>query len=87
MIIVTGAGGGLGEGIARICHCEGANVVIADIRGNAAQNVAQSLSENALAVTCNNAQWRQLVSTTVAKFGCVDGLVNNAYSIKPIEGK
>ena len=32
-IIVTGAGGGLGEGIARVCHREGARVVIADIRG------------------------------------------------------
>ncbi len=80
-IIVTGAGGGLGEGIARVCHREGANVVIADIRGDAAQNVAQSLGENALAVTCNvadDAQLQQLVSTTLTKFGRIDGLVNNA---------
>ncbi|MCX6047777.1 MAG: SDR family NAD(P)-dependent oxidoreductase, partial [Chloroflexi bacterium] len=80
-IIVTGAGGGLGEGIARVCYREGANVVIADIRGDAAQTVAQSLGENALAATCNvadDAQLRQLVSTTVSHFGRVDGLVNNA---------
>lgn len=80
-IIITGAGGGLGEGIARVCHREGANVVIADIRGDAAQRVAQSLGENAMAVTCNVAnddQLRQLVSTTVARFGRIDGLVNNA---------
>ena len=50
-IIITGAGGGLGAGIARVCHREGANVVIADIRGDAAQTVAQSLGDNALAVS------------------------------------
>lgn len=80
-IIVTGAGGGLGEGIARVCHREGANMVIADIRGEAAEHVAQSLGEKALAITCNVAnddQLRQLVSATITKFGRIDGLVNNA---------
>ena len=49
VVIVTGAGGGLGEGIARVCHREGARVVIGDIRGDAAANVAASLGEAALA--------------------------------------
>lgn len=80
-IIITGAGGGLGAGIGRVCHREGANVVIADIRGDAAQALAQSLGANALAVTCNVAsdeQLHQLVHTTVQTFGRIDGLVNNA---------
>jgi len=80
-VIVTGAGGGLGEGIARVCHREGANVVIADVRGEAAQTVAGSLGERALAVTCdvtNPADLERLVENTVRRFGRIDGLVNNA---------
>jgi NAD(P)-dependent dehydrogenase (short-subunit alcohol dehydrogenase family) len=81
VIIITGAGGGLGEGIARVCHREGAKVIIADIRGAAAQQVAQSLGEQAVAVTCNvadDAQLQQLVSAALDHFGRIDGLVNNA---------
>ena len=80
-VIVTGAGGGLGEGIARVCHREGANVVIADIRGEAARQVAGSLANRSLAVDCDvrdDRQLQQLVDRTVEKFGGVDGLVNNA---------
>ena len=36
-VIVTGAAGGLGEGISRSCHRAGANVVVADIREDDAQ--------------------------------------------------
>lgn len=80
-ILITGAGGGLGEGIARVCHREGARVVIADVRAGAAQEVAQSLGENALAVACDvrdDAQLEPLVSASVERFGRIDGLVNNA---------
>ena len=89
IIIVTGAGGGLGEGIARVCHREGATVVIADIRGAAAQAVADSLKDRALAVACDvrsDEQLQQLVDQTVRQFGHVDGLVNNAgvNCVKPV---
>lgn len=80
-IIITGAGGGLGEGIARVCQREGAQVVIADIRGEAALAVAQSLGERALPITCNvadEAQLDNLVAATLAHYGRIDGLVNNA---------
>jgi NAD(P)-dependent dehydrogenase (short-subunit alcohol dehydrogenase family) len=81
VIIVTGAAGGLGEGIARVCHREGARVVIADIRQAAAQMVAQSLGESALAVACdvaNDDNLERLVAATLSHFGRIDGLVNNA---------
>lgn len=81
VIIVTGAGGGIGEGIAQVCVREGANVVIADIRGAAAQQVAAALGPQAFAVTCNVAddeQLNQLVAATMTHFGRIDGLVNNA---------
>jgi NAD(P)-dependent dehydrogenase (short-subunit alcohol dehydrogenase family) len=80
-IIITGAGGGLGEGIARVCHREGANVVIADIRGEAAHTVASSLGQRALAITCNVAEdthLHNLIAATLAHCGRIDGLVNNA---------
>ena len=80
-IIVTGAGGGLGEGIARVAHRENANVVVADIDGRRAAAVAASLEHGALAVTCDVRDDRllqKLVDDTVAQFGRVDGLVNNA---------
>jgi NAD(P)-dependent dehydrogenase (short-subunit alcohol dehydrogenase family) len=80
-IIITGAGGGLGEGIARVCHREGANVVIADIREAAARKVARSLKTRALAVPCDvrrDADLKSLVAATVKKFKRIDGLVNNA---------
>jgi meso-butanediol dehydrogenase / (S,S)-butanediol dehydrogenase / diacetyl reductase len=81
VIIVTGSAGGLGEGIARVCHREGAHVVIADIRGEAAQEVAASLGERSLAVTCNvaeDAHLRNLMAAALAHCGRIDGLVNNA---------
>lgn len=80
-IIITGAGGGLGEGIARVCHREGANVMIADVRADAAQRVAQSLGERAAAVACDvrdDTALQALADETVRTFGRIDGLVNNA---------
>ena len=44
VIIITGAGGGLGEGIARVCHGEGASVVIADVRGGGSQRPRRARS-------------------------------------------
>ncbi|MCX6017509.1 MAG: SDR family oxidoreductase [Chloroflexi bacterium] len=80
-IIVTGAGGGLGEGIARVCHREGANVVVSDVRSNAAARVTASLGARAHAQACDvrdDAALQALVDETVRVFGRVDGLVNNA---------
>jgi len=81
VVIVTGAGGGLGEGIARVCYREGARVMIADLREDAAKRVAQSLGRRATAIYCDVGQdsdLRRLVEATVEKFGRIDGLVNNA---------
>src|SRR5260370_15440729 len=80
-IIITGAGGGLGEGIARVCHREGANVVVCDIRGEQAEKVAQSLGERALGLYCDVRQpedLERLTDAALERFGRIDGLVNNA---------
>jgi len=80
-ILITGAAGGLGEGIAGVCHREGANVVISDVRGEGAKDVAKSLGERALGMACDvrkPADLARLVDESVARFGRIDGLVNNA---------
>ena len=41
--IVTGAGSGFGEGIARKFIAEGAKVLLVDLRGDAAERAAEAL--------------------------------------------
>lgn len=79
--IVTGAGGGFGEGIAKAYVERGAKVVVADIRLDAAERVAQELGENVRAFevdVSNGAQVQALVEFTKETFGSVDIVVNNA---------
>lgn len=59
VIIVTGAASGMGKAMAEIFAAEGAHVVVSDIHGEAARQVAQSITENggtALAVETNVAE-------------------------------
>lgn len=79
--IVTGAGGGFGEGIARRFAAEGARVVLADLRGDAAGRVARELGEAALAVEADVGEAddvRRVVDRARAAFGTPHILVNNA---------
>jgi 3-oxoacyl-[acyl-carrier protein] reductase len=79
--IVTGAGGGFGEGIAEVYVKEGASVIIADIRGDAAKAVATRLGASASAFTCDvskSESVKALVDYTVKTFGVPDIVVNNA---------
>jgi NAD(P)-dependent dehydrogenase (short-subunit alcohol dehydrogenase family) len=80
-VVITGAAGGLGEGIARVCHREGANVVIADLNGERAALLAEDLRVRALPVVCDVRkpdQLSRLVELAVDHFGEIHGLVNNA---------
>jgi NAD(P)-dependent dehydrogenase (short-subunit alcohol dehydrogenase family) len=80
-IIITGAGAGLGREYARALVAEGANVVINDIRLDAAQRLADELGAQALAngddIT-SIAGAKLIVDAAVAGFGDVHGVVNNA---------
>ena len=79
--IVTGAGGGFGQGIAELYVKEGAKVVIADIRGDAAKSVADKLGASASAFTCDVSKSdsvNALVEHTIKTFGAPDIVVNNA---------
>ncbi len=82
--IVTGAGRGIGEAIARRLSDEGARVAISDIDLPAAENVAKELKNSgrdALAIKAdvgNKAEVEEMVKKVVAEFGRIDILVNNA---------
>ena len=48
--LVTGAGSGIGEAVARAMHAEGAHVLVADVRGDAVEAIAAELGDRATAV-------------------------------------
>lgn len=79
--IVTGAASGFGRGIAELYVKEGAKVVVADINGQGARDVALSLGKAAVHVACNVALKQDvdmMVGEAVKAFGGVDIMVNNA---------
>jgi len=82
--VVTGAGRGLGKGIALKLAAEGAKVVVADVMAdNAAAVVAEiaAAGGKAIAVKANVADKNDVAAMfakAVAEFGTVDIMVNNA---------
>ena len=92
VVIVTGAGHGIGRAYAEGVAGEGGSVVVADLDGPAAERVAaeiQSRGGRALPVQVDVAR-RDSVEALAARaadhFGGIDGLVNNAavFSTIPI---
>ena len=79
--IVTGAAQGFGEGIARLFVAEGAKVVVADMNGEKAEQVAATLGDNAIACSVdvsNGEQFQAMVERCLTAFGDLDVIVNNA---------
>ncbi|MFN0184210.1 MAG: glucose 1-dehydrogenase [Aquabacterium sp.] len=79
--IVTGAAGGFGEGIARLFAAEGARVLIADLDGTRASEVAASIGPAAHAVRCDVSRGADVdaaVRVCVQVLGAPDIVVNNA---------
>lgn len=77
--IVTGGASGIGKAIATIFAQNGASVIVADVNAEAAQATAEEIG--ATGIGCNvaiNADVQAMVETTVARFGRIDVLVNNA---------
>jgi NAD(P)-dependent dehydrogenase (short-subunit alcohol dehydrogenase family) len=80
--IVTGAGLGIGRGIAERFIEEGARVVVAELKPEAGQQASEELGPNAFFVetdASNKQSVEQMIEATVGHFGTVDILVNNAW--------
>jgi len=81
---VTGAGRGIGEGIALVLAREGANVVLTARKMNEIAAVAKKIESQggkALPVTADSskkADVQAMAAATLQKFGAIDILVNNA---------
>lgn len=83
--IITGAGDGVGLGMAKRFAAEGAAVLVAEFNeetGKAAAGALQAAGAKAQFFKCDvteQAQVEAMVATCVEQFGSVDILVNNAY--------
>ena len=82
--VITGAAQGLGRDTAKLMAESGANVVIADLNGEAAQTTAAAIeAQGGIAMSCacdvaDEVSVRAMFAAVDAKFGRVDILVNCA---------
>jgi NAD(P)-dependent dehydrogenase (short-subunit alcohol dehydrogenase family) len=82
--VITGAGRNIGKAMAKLFASEGAKVAVAEMhegRGQAVVDEIVKAGGGAMLVLCDVSRSRdvqEMVKKIVAKFGCIDILVNNA---------
>jgi len=80
VVVITGAGSGIGEALAKAAHAEGArHVVVADLDGAAAAAVAEAVGGTAVEIDVRDeAAIIAMVEQTEAAHGPIDLFVSNA---------
>lgn len=84
VVIVTGAGRGIGEGLARRFAAEGSRLVLLERSADSLARVAASLEQNrteTLALACDvssEPDVKAAVTAAAGRFGRIDVLINNA---------
>ncbi len=84
-VVITGGAKGIGAGCTKVFHRENAQVVILDRDEEASTQLSESLGDRALFIKCDisdEQQVKEAMDQTVAKFGSLDVLVNNAGIIR-----
>ncbi len=87
VIVVTGATGGIGRGIAHALLDDGARVVLTDLDESRLETVSVALDADRIrtlgvaADLSSETDIERVVTATMECFGAVDGLVNNAGAI------
>src|SRR5690606_4663260 len=89
VVLVTGAGSGIGRGVARYFAREGASLVIAEINPESGRDVVREVEElGGKALFCQTDVGRKdevlaAVDAAAHHFGGLDVLVNNAFAPTP----
>jgi len=86
-VLITGASRGIGAESARLFAQQGANVVLLARGGQQIGAIADDIGERALAIAVDVSDYDAMADAfeqTVARFGGLDVLINNAGVIEPI---
>ena len=81
VILVTGAGSGIGRATAKLLADEGATVIVSDINQPGGLETVQQIGGKArflLQDTAQEIDWKRCIDDIMAREGRLDGLVNNA---------
>ncbi len=88
-VIVTGAATGIGQAFALGCAQQGANVVAADMNpADETVAVIEKIGGKAIAVkvdVADDASTRAMAAAAMARFGRIDGLINNAAYFREVK--
>ena len=81
IVLVTGAGSGIGRATAKLLAAEGATVIVSDINQPGGMETVQQIGGKARFEphdTAQEADWKRIIDGIMAREGKLDGLVNNA---------